>query len=536
MKKIKILAMFLVTTLLAVGCNQTTEKQEDEQQTEVINVDYIKLTMTKPETINPILNTNRSVAYAMTLVYDGLFKIDENYNVVPQLVEEYSIASNGKSIYIKLKDATWHDNTQVTSQDVQFTINTIKNNEQSPYNYMTSNISSVNILNEREFNINFKQNYAFSKETLVFPIISKDQLNGLNKDYLKLESNNEVGNGVYKIEKFEEREEMILVPNENYYNLESTMLKDIHIKIVPDQESRTEMILALESDITDVSLEELSKFQEERFDIINYQGREYEYILLNHENDFIKDINFRKALAHIVDKEKIVKEAYIGDAVQTNFPINTTSEYYNKELEPLEFSFEKAKESLSKVNVQNIENSNEEAKQTKDNKNEKTETTQQKLNRKLKELNLNIIVNKDNLERVKVATTISQNLNEIGIKATVSQLTAEELDNALQKKEYDLAILGWQLSSIPDINSIINSSGYVDEKLSNYINSLSNISSEEQTKQIYNNIQRYIVENVPFISIAIRDEYIVQNTRIQGDINPNSFNIYNGMEKLKIDN
>ena len=28
----------------------------------------------------------------MNLVYDGLFTIDENYNIVPQLVEEYEIA------------------------------------------------------------------------------------------------------------------------------------------------------------------------------------------------------------------------------------------------------------------------------------------------------------------------------------------------------------------------------------------------------------------------------------------------------------
>ncbi len=45
----------------------------------------------------------------MNLVYDSLFTIDENYNVIPQLVKEYNIAQDGMSIDIKLKDAKWHD-------------------------------------------------------------------------------------------------------------------------------------------------------------------------------------------------------------------------------------------------------------------------------------------------------------------------------------------------------------------------------------------------------------------------------------------
>ena len=40
-----------------------------------------------PETINPILNKDKSVVYIMNLIYDGLFEIDKDYNVEPRLVE-----------------------------------------------------------------------------------------------------------------------------------------------------------------------------------------------------------------------------------------------------------------------------------------------------------------------------------------------------------------------------------------------------------------------------------------------------------------
>lgn len=52
--------------------------------------------MIRASTINPILNTDKSVSYVLDLVYDSLFELDENYNIQPKLVESYSISSNNK--------------------------------------------------------------------------------------------------------------------------------------------------------------------------------------------------------------------------------------------------------------------------------------------------------------------------------------------------------------------------------------------------------------------------------------------------------
>ena len=85
----------------------------------------------------------------MNLIYDSLFTIDENYDTVPQLVEEYKIENNGIDIYIKLKDIKWHDGTILTSNDVKFTIDLIKQNIDSPYNALVENISSISIINDK---------------------------------------------------------------------------------------------------------------------------------------------------------------------------------------------------------------------------------------------------------------------------------------------------------------------------------------------------------------------------------------------------
>ena len=56
----------------------------------------------------------------------------------------------------------------------------------------------------------------------------------------------------------------------------------------------------------------------------------------------------------------------------------------------------------------------------------------------------------------------------------------------MSEGNYDIALVGWELSSIPDATNILNNIGYEDEKLTNYINSLKNATSESQIKDIYN--------------------------------------------------
>jgi len=70
--------------------------------------------------------------------------------------------------------------------------------------------------------------------------------------------------------------------------------------------------------------------------------------------------------------------------------------------------------------------------------------------------------------------------------------------------------------------------------LINYINSLKNATTQSQIKDIYKSIQKYVNENALFMSLVIRENYIVTNRRIEGKIMPNSFDIYEGITNLNI--
>lgn len=548
---------------MVVGCNPNGGKDTSNKESKsAINSEYINLTMVKPKTINPITNKDKSVSYITNLIYDGLFTIDENYNVVPQLVEQYTLLQGGRGIRIKLKDAKWHDGGKVTSDDVRFTVDFIKKTGDSPYNKLVENIASVDTTSSDELTINFKNAYAFSIEKLIFPIVSQDKIGRSNKKDIDNNNNNLIGNGPYKVEKYQEREGITLVANKEYYDELPEDIRNIKVSIVPDYDAQISMVMSLDSDMTNISLGDLSKFQEKEFNITNYEGRDFEYIMLNYNNKFFNNLDFRKAIAHAINRENIIQEGYMGDATLVNFPLNSKSKYYNKDIKSLAYDKEKAISYLEKVdladNVQ-IQNENTKTKNTKNIKNTKnTENTKNKdqnnkkslkkndpnlkreadsklqTKKEIKDLNLKIIVNKDNGERVKTANIISDNLKAIGIKSTIEQLTPEEIQSALAGNDYDLALLGWELSITPDPVEIIQSSGYSDEKLNNYISSLLNSTSQEQTKSVYKALQKHVVDNVAFISLGIRDEYIVNNRRIEGELSPNSFDVYEGISNISI--
>ena len=599
-KVVKLISLLLATMVFVTGCKSDTDVKSNEVKTSKKTSEYINLTMIRASTINPILNTDKSVSYVLDLVYDSLFELDENYNIQPKLVESYSISSNNKKIDITLKDnIKWHDGESLTAKDVKYTYELINENKDSAYNSLVSNISGITVHGSKKLTINFKDSYAFSLETLIFPIVSKDKLDGLKTDELKLAKNNLVGSGAYKIKKYEDRDYMILELNSDYYDLnKDNNKKEVYVKMVPDTESQTEMVLSLDSDISKVTLGSISKFTDnDNFVINKYQGRNYDYVLFNYDNKYLNNLDIRKAISFAVDRESIIKDAYSDRAKLSNFPLNSTSEYYDSDLKPLSYNTENAQNYLKKAVLSldntdnntasrksndtnsadstdnnkndvnstentksedtnkvasdgNIKNNTEQTSNNSEDTTAKNNTSTDKTNKQekrtfkdvthsevkemLKDITFKIIVNKNNTERVKAANIISNNLEAIGIKTEIKDLTEDDMQKALKEKDYDLALIGCELPAVSDATYVLNKLGYSDKKLDKYITQLQNATSEEEIKSIYKTIQKYVKEKAIFISFGILNDYVVLNGRLKGELNSNDFDVYSGIDKIKM--
>ncbi len=511
MKNIKIIFLLIMVVFL-FGCSKNNNKIDEDLKKTILQEEdltpksggEIKISVVEFRTLNPLLNNERSLDQALKLVYDSLFVVDENYNIKSKLVKDYTLSQDGMSLNINLKDNIhWHDGVRLTSQDVEFTINLLKTLDKSTYSPLVDNVARVEILSDTSFNIVLNGIYSFSLENFIFPILPKHRLAGLSTDDMNLYSNNLIGSGMYKIDKYEKRKYIDLVKNEEYYD-KKPYIDKVRLVIVPDKEAKESMIISLETDICKIDKIISGEFPAKRFDINKYTGNEYEFVALNFDNQYIQDINFRKALLYSIDREKILKDVYLDNGDVVEFPLNKKSKYYNKELENAKYDIDKAKKYLKNIN--------------------------------LEEVQFRLIVNQEHFERLKEAYLIKTSLSDVGIDVQVVELFGEDLTNAINNKDYDLALLGWTLPIVPDPKFNFDNSftNYNDDNVNILIQKLVSASRESEKIENYRALEKYVGKNIPFISILIKDKNLVLNNKIKGKLDSNEFNIYNGFENLYI--
>jgi peptide/nickel transport system substrate-binding protein len=84
-----------------------------------------------PQYLNPLLSQYNEVDRVLTaLLFNGLTKLDERGNVVPDLAEDFTISSDGLTYDFRLRSGLyWHDDAPVTAADVLYTISALQSED-----------------------------------------------------------------------------------------------------------------------------------------------------------------------------------------------------------------------------------------------------------------------------------------------------------------------------------------------------------------------------------------------------------------------
>ncbi|MEK9209511.1 MAG: ABC transporter substrate-binding protein, partial [Patescibacteria group bacterium] len=127
-----------------------------------------------PRFINPALAISDADRDLTILVYSGLLRRDGQGNLIPDLAENYKISEDGLSYIFKIRDnAVWHDNKPVTSDDVIFTVETIKNGLiKSPKQASWEGVA-IQRINDKEISFSLKRPYAPFLENATLGILPK---------------------------------------------------------------------------------------------------------------------------------------------------------------------------------------------------------------------------------------------------------------------------------------------------------------------------------------------------------------------------
>jgi len=523
-KKLRWITIFVFILLFATSCSNTgTEEmenpQQQEEQVETAPIEPTKggemiLSLRTPKTLNPLLNEEYTVDQISKLIFDTLIDFDETQKPIPNLASEWTFSDDGTVLTIKLRsDVKWHDGEPFTAKDVIFSLDTIKKAQESaPYKKCIQNINSYKSIDEYSLKIVYNQPFSGALYGLYFPIIPAHVYGG--KTESTVGEIKPVGTGAYMFSEFIPTKELILTVNNNWFKGQPYIEK-IKAVITPDEETDLYSFEQGQIDVIGTDVVDWEKYSEqENTRIHEYITSYYDFIGLNFNKPLFQDKNLRKAIAYAIDRETLLENQYLNHGVITNSPINPESWLYNKETEQYNFDLEKSKQILKDAGWNDSDNDGILDKPNNGNK---------------IDISFTLLVSSENIQRKEVAYEIQRMLNEAGMSIQVEEVSQEEFLNRLLSKNFDAFLGGWKLSPIPDFTFAFHSAqievgtNYVSfrsEQMDALLQQAFTAVGEEKMKNAYGNLQKYISDELPYISLYFRTAALITNERIQGEIKP----------------
>lgn len=493
---------FLV--FLGIRKNNVKNNNEAKQKTEeIVKKEDLRLGVLNLDTFNPILTKNRYVYEMVNLFYDSLIDLSSDYSIKLELAEKIEKMQD-LEYRVVLKDVSWNNmKDKLSSEDVLFTVDKIKENS-GIYGDNVKNIAEIKIISDREFSIILKEKDPFFISHLNFPIMKKVD------DAMFVNANDygvPYGIGKYFLSKTENNI-LYFELNKDYYAFKDGNSPYIKKILVSRYKTGLELyndfkagnIDILETDKEDVE-SFLGKFGYHK---LTYKGREFTNLAFNCAK--INDKNIRKAIAHILDKNLILNEVY--GVLDSNYPLDNS--FWLGSSFNIDKNLNYARELLEKAGLMQRD-----GKWTIDGK----------------EIVLNILVNKDNLNSVKAAESIKKQFSDIGLNLNIVLADAETFEKDIREKNYEMAIFTIRTDFSPSMKSFFglnNYYNYVDPNMTELLKQINEIDlkNEKEIKSVYKKIEEMYLEDIPFIGLYKDKRYYLISNALNGEINPNSHNIF----------
>ncbi|MBC8506080.1 MAG: peptide ABC transporter substrate-binding protein [Anaerolineales bacterium] len=293
--------------------------------------------------LNPILAFyNPADRDINRLLFDSLVLFDDRGLPQPVIAESWGISRDGTVYNFSLRtDATWHNGVPITSSDIIFTINFLKNPGSPIPEDLRAFWEEIEVIGLDEFTIQFRLPEPFAPflDYLTFGILPAHLLNGQTPETLIADpfNLNPVGSGPYRFEQLIVEGGLItgvaLTAFDDYYQ-GRPFIDQVIFRYYPDQTSalaayRTGEIQGISQISSDI-LGEALKEPNLNF----YTGRlpELSIILLNlddNELPFFQDSDIRRALLTGINRQWMADHILNSQATIADGPIfpNTWAYY-----------------------------------------------------------------------------------------------------------------------------------------------------------------------------------------------------------------
>lgn len=519
-----------------------------------------------PDGFNPLTSTNANALYMQENIFSRLLEYNRtNQQLEPALAVQRPIIKpitagkfkGGFTLEYEIRpEAIWDNGQPITGEDYVFTVKVLKFKQVKnieavrPYFEFIGDIL-VDKDNPKKFTIYTKEPYfraeeSSGQETFVLPEYHYDAAKALRKisipkldaikkttdkdllafveNFDRTEYDNDkdyiVGSGPYKLTAWTRG-------NNPYVKLErktdwwgdkvknceylKAYPKILLYKIIPDYDKAIDLLQKGKIDIIrSVQPDDFLKLQQdERFSAVAefhaVNQFAYHYLGFNTKLPKLADVRVRQAIAYAVDRAYMVKYIFNGYASYTNTPISSSKHYYNKDIQQIDFDLNKSAQLLDEAGWKDLDSNG---------------VREKIIEGEKVELEIKILYNQGNFVRRDIAFTLKQALQEVGVNLVIDVADFPTVLDRSDNRDFEILVLAWvNTAGLDDPKQVWHSDsnkkggsnrvGFNSKECDKLIEELRSCMDPAEQNRLYQEIQKLIVEQQPYVFLFVPKELII---------------------------
>ena len=400
----------------------------------------------------------------------------------PLMAESWTISPDKLSYVITLKKGIlWHDftdpvngkkwkNKEVTAEDFKFFLDVIRNPKTNcgPLRVYYKDIEKLEVINKYKFKVIWKKRYFLSKGfTLGMSPLPRHLYHAYPGPFDPKKFNDDhkrnrviVGCGPYRFLRWDKNKRVVFVRFEKYFGKKYGIMPPLKYRvynIIKHPNTRFQALTSGKLDRLGMTQEQWVKrtdgamFQKGgKIKKMKYLSRSYSYIGYNLNNPLFKDKRVRRALTHLVDRKRILKDIYhnLGKIVTGPFFYNSPS--YDKSIKPYDFDIAKARELLAEAGWKDTDGDGI-------------------LDKNGRKFSFTFMQIANHPTQKKIIPLIKEDMAKAGIDVQIQVLEWAVYLQRLEQKTFEACTLGWSMGYEGDPYQIWHSSQADKKHTSNHI-------------------------------------------------------------------
>lgn len=427
------------------------------------------------KSMNPYDCPDGAQQVVASLMYEGLFRLDEQLEPENYLCERYTCNDNFTSYTFNLRwEVAFSDGSYLTGADVRKSLERAR--ESARYRSRLSRITSIT---SKDMSVTINLNAPNSGFPALLDVPICKQGNGRAP----------LGTGPYRYNVDDYGS--CLAPNANWWRgltrpVERIALVDVGASLLYKFSSHDVQLM-----VTDFSSgASVGVTGDIRY--ADAATTDIHYLVCNTEAAWPMNITtFRRALMTGINRESIVSAFLSGHGTPSQFPVSPNSRLYPTDLET-DYSVETVSEMLNSMWYEGSRT-------------------------------LKLLVNSDNSFKVSVAKSIAENYRAMGIPVQVKSLPWEAFREAARNREFDLCYCetrmtaDWNLSALVASWGNLNYSGWSDARMAGLLEQYVAASDRVEAMR---NLCQHLKEQSPIIPICFACNTVLMQSNVVENLSP----------------